>query len=143
MSPVAGHGETDLGRLLREIHPVLDGEAWVFCTLPGDDAPPPSLGAVVTVREAEGWTAVVPQRHADAAELGYDGIYRRVTLTVHSSLAAVGLLAAVTRALADARIASNAVSGYYHDHLFVPTARAADAMAVLARLATTPPAPGG
>ena len=88
----------------------------------------------MTVREAEGWTAVVPQARAAAAGLGYEGVYRRITLTVHSSLEAVGMLAAVARALADAGVACNAVSGRYHDHLFVPAARAEDALAALQRL---------
>lgn len=128
-------GEVDLARLLRDLRPVLDGEAWVFCALPGGRSPDAHLGAAVTVREAEGWTAVVPRAQADATGLAYRGVYRRVTLTVHSSLDAVGLLAAVTRALADAGVACNAVSGFYHDHLFVPVARASDAVVVLERLA--------
>lgn len=113
------------------MRPALDDTAWVFCTTPGEDPPAVSLGAAVTVREAEGWTAVVPQAAADAAGLAYDGVYRRITLTVHSSLEAVGLLAAVARALADAGVACNAVSGRYHDHVFVPAARADDAMRTL------------
>jgi hypothetical protein len=132
----AGRGETDLARLLQQLRPVLDPQRWVFCTLPGDA--PPALGAEVVVREAEGWTVVVPA--AAAVELAargavVSGAYRRVTLTVHSSLDAVGLLAAVARALADAGIACNVVAGFYHDHLFVPEARADDAVAVLERLA--------
>ena len=131
---MTGAGETDLARLLRTLRPALDAERWVFCTPPGDDPPPASLSAVVTVREAEGWTAVIPQARADAAELGYEGVYRRITLTVHSSLEAVGMLAAVARALADAGVACNAVSGRYHDHLFVPAARVDDALAALRAL---------
>ncbi len=125
-------GETDLDRLLATMRPVADDARWVFCTAPGP--PDPELGAVVTVHEAEGWTAVVPRERADAAGLAYSGTFRRITLTVHSSLAAVGFLAAVARALADAGIPCNAVSGFYHDHLFVPAERASDALAVLARL---------
>jgi hypothetical protein len=127
-------GETDLGRLLRDLRPSVDPERWAFCVLPGHESPPLTLGAVVTVREAEGWTAVVPADRARSAGLAHTGVYRRVTLTVHSSLEAVGLLAAVARALADAGIACNAVAGFYHDHLFVPEARADDTLAVLARL---------
>lgn len=138
-------GETDLVRLLGTLRPALDSTLWIFCTLPSAAPPPPALDAVVTVREPQGWTAVVAQPTADAAGLSYAGVYRRVTLTVHSSLEAVGLLAAVARALADAGIACNAVSGVYHDHLFVPAMRAHDAVAVLdalsARSAPHPPAP--
>ncbi len=128
------NGETDLARLLATMRPALDATPWVFCVLPGDHTPEPRLGAVVLVQEAEGWTAVIPRDRAEAAGLAYDGPFRRITLTVHSSLAAVGFLAAITRALADAGIACNAVSGAYHDHLFVPAERADDALAVLAHL---------
>jgi hypothetical protein len=127
-------GETDLGRLLAGMCPVLDAGEWVFCVVPGDGPPDAALAPLATVREDEGWTAVIARERADAAGIGYDAPFRRITLTVHSSLTAVGFLAAVTRALADAGIACNAVSGVHHDHLFVPAGRADEAMAVLARL---------
>lgn len=129
-------GETDLDRLLAAVRPALDGELWVFCVAPGGGPPDAALAPVATVREDEGWTAVVPRDRADAAGLSYDGTFRRITLTVHSSLTAVGFLAAVAGALAESEIACNAVSGAYHDHLFVPAGRADDAMAVLAALGT-------
>jgi hypothetical protein len=53
---------------------------------------------------------------------------------VRSSLAAVGFLAAVTRALAGAGISANPVSGFHHDHLFVPWDRREEALAVLEAL---------
>ncbi|MEY9903549.1 hypothetical protein ABIA44_007723 [Bradyrhizobium sp. USDA 329] len=56
---------------------------------------------------------------------------RLITLTVHSALDAVGLLAAITARLAEAGISVNAVSAFHHDHLFVPADRADEAMAVL------------
>jgi hypothetical protein len=129
-------GETDLARLLAGMRPALDPEIWVFCVVPGGAPPDPALAPVATVREDEGWTAIVPRDRADAAGLPYEGTYRRITLTVHSSLAAVGFLAAIARALADAGVACNPVSGTYHDHLFVPAARARDALTVLAGLSS-------
>ena len=116
------------------MRPAMDDEVWVFCLVPAAEPAMAALGAVATVREEEGWTAVLPRDQADAAGLPYDGTFRRITLTVHSSLAAVGFLAAVAGALAGAGIACNAASGLYHDHLFVPADRAGDAMAVLAAL---------
>ena len=50
---------------------------------------------------------------------------------MHSSLEAVGLLAEVARRLAAHGISVNVVSGYYHDHLFVPVDRAEEALAAL------------
>ena len=131
--PPAG-GETDLARLVAGMRPALDPVDWVFCVVPGDGPPAVALGAVATVREDEGWTAVAPRERAEVAGLRYDGVFRRITLHVHSSLQAVGFLAAVARALADAGIACNAVSGAHHDHLFVPADRADAAMGVLAAL---------
>ena len=54
-----------------------------------------------------------------------------ITLAVHSSLEAIGFLAAITAQLADAGISVNAVSAFYHDHLFVPEHRASEALQLL------------
>lgn len=58
-----------------------------------------------------------------------------ITLTVHSSLEAVGFLAVITRHLAQHSISVNAVSAYHHDHLFVPVHRADEAMRLLGDMA--------
>ena len=57
-----------------------------------------------------------------------------ITLTIHSSLEAVGLTAAVSSALTEANISCNVVAAYYHDHIFVPIADADRAMNVLLAL---------
>nr|WP_302181287.1 ACT domain-containing protein [Paraburkholderia sp. NMBU_R16] len=61
-----------------------------------------------------------------------------ITLEIHSDLAAVGFLATVCTALARVRIPCNAVSAYYHDHIFVPVDQAIQALEVLRSLATPP-----
>ena len=53
---------------------------------------------------------------------------------MHSSLAAVGLTAAVSAALTEAGISANIVAAYYHDHLFVPDDDADRALAALESL---------
>ena len=58
-------------------------------------------------------------------------IFRLITLTVHSSLEAVGLTAIVTNKLAEHEISANVVAAYYHDHIFVPCEKAGKAMEVL------------
>ena len=60
---------------------------------------------------------------------------RRITLNIHSSLEAVGFLAALLPLLAAAGIGVNPVSAYFHDHLFVPAERAEAALAILRRVA--------
>jgi hypothetical protein len=59
---------------------------YVFVTMPLDGADPVALGAVMSFREDEGVTMIVPDHAASAA--GLTGVFpcRMVTLTVHSAL---------------------------------------------------------
>ncbi|MEU3299117.1 MULTISPECIES: ACT domain-containing protein [unclassified Streptomyces] len=129
--------ERDLHRLLTTMRPELNPGRHVFTTVPGP-TPPPGLAPVVTVAEAEGLTLVVRQELADAAGLSYDYVAGWITLRVHSALDAVGLTAAVATALADAGLSCNVVSGFHHDHLFVPYERAEEAVTLLRELAAHP-----
>jgi hypothetical protein len=123
---------THLPALLAGLDPHLHDGVHVFASVP--------RGAVLDVEpiaamaEDEGRTVVLAE--ADAQRLGLAAEYRCawITLRVRSSLAAVGLLARVTTALARRGISVNPVAGFHHDHLFVPHERAADAMAVLDEL---------
>ncbi len=126
-------GELDLERLLGGMRPELNPGRFVFTTVEG--AVPPGVTPVVTVAEPEGLTLVAPQPEADRAGLRYDYVAGWITLRVHSALAAVGLTAAVSQVLAEAGVSCNVVAGFHHDHLFVPHERAAEAVALLARLA--------
>ena len=56
---------------------------------------------------------------------------RDSTLSVHSSLEAVGFTAAVTRRLAEEGISANVIAAHYHDHIFVPTNDATLALKLL------------
>lgn len=57
-----------------------------------------------------------------------------ITCEVHSSLSAVGFLAAITGKLRDVGVAVNPVSGFFHDHLFVEEGRVGEAMGALGGL---------
>jgi hypothetical protein len=57
---------------------------------------------------------------------------------VHSALDGTGLTAAVSAALAAAGIPCNMVAAFHHDHVFVPAAMAARALAVLQQRASRP-----
>ncbi len=124
-------GEADLTTLLRSMAPELQPGEYLFCHLPPGQPVPWGLEPLCTYQEAEGLTVIALRSAAQHA--GLVGVFpcRLITLTVHSSLEAVGLLAAVTRALAQRGIAVNAVSAYTHDHLFVPLDRAEEAVEVL------------
>ncbi len=87
-----------------------------------------------TVADSEGLTLVLTREQADSAGLPYDYLAARITLRVHSDLAAVGLTAAVSSALAAAGISCNVLAGYHHDHLLIPAERAQEALHILEQL---------
>ena len=124
---------SDLATLLASMEPELHPGAWAWCRLP-PGAPADDLEVVASVRESEGLSVVVAE--SEALARGWPIAFRSawITLTVHSDLAAVGLTAAFARALGDAGVACNVVAGVHHDHVFVPLARASDAMAALRAL---------
>lgn len=127
----APSGETDLTALLRGMSPALHAEPYVFCSVADEQAPGLWSVAVGLFREIEGVTVVLSARAADAAALTYVGTWACITLTVHSSLTAVGFLATLSARLAAAGISLNPVAGFHHDHLFVPWERRFDALDVL------------
>lgn len=127
-------GITDLSTLLTSMMPVLHPEEFVFCTLPPVQAQALPFMPLGLFWEEEGATVICQKAEAEAHHLPYSYICRRITLKVHSSLEAVGFLAAITQALAQAGISVNPVSAYYHDHLFVPAHQADQAMACLGRI---------
>ena len=97
---------------------------------------PTSLDPVMVFREREGTTLIVPEDEASGGRPGRASFRcRMITLNIHSSLEAVGFLAAITARLAAAGMGVNPVSAFYHDHLFVPADRAEEAMELLRRLA--------
>ena len=128
-------GETNLTSLIRGMEPVLQDGAYVFVTLAPGAAMADGLQPRMVFEEAEGTTLIVLRDRADACGLAAEFPCRMITLNIHSSLAAVGFLAAVAAHLAGHGMGVNPVSGYYHDHLFVPEDRADDAMEALHALA--------
>lgn len=123
----------DLALLLRSLAPVLQPDVYAFVSLP-EGARVDAADIVASIREPEGRSIIVARAVAERAGLQPAFLCRWITLTVSSDLAAVGLTAAVARALTEARLSCNVVAGSHHDHLFVPADRADDALAVLRRL---------
>jgi len=128
-------GETDLKKLLASMTPALLPGVHVFVTLPPGMPVPDTLEPVMQFREREGTTLIVLEDEAEAARL--EGVFpsRMITLNIHSSLEAVGFLAAITNRLATTGMGVNPVSAFYHDHLFVPAGRAEEAIGILESLA--------
>ena len=128
-------GETDLNTLIAQMRPMLDPEPYVFCTFANrtfEDLV--DYDAVGLFAETEGTTAILPVERARELGLADAEWFRRITLTVHSSLEAVGLTAAIAEALTHKGISANVVAAYFHDHVFVPAERAEEALEVLRNL---------
>lgn len=91
-----------------------------------------------SIEEEEGTTLVVTRETARSRGWSYELEAAWLTLEVHSSLAAVGLTARVSEALAKRGIPCNVLAGYYHDHLLVPVDRAEEAMEAVSSLKERP-----
>jgi hypothetical protein len=128
-------GITDLDQLLASMSPSLHDDAFIFYSGADiGDADIRSLQPKCYFIEDEGISLIVSKTTADRHKLNYSGVFSLITLTVHSSLQAVGLTAAVAQALAAAGISANVVAAYYHDHIFVQQEKAADALQALKTL---------
>lgn len=126
-------GENQLESLLKKMKPILNEGDYVFCTK--QDMKGLDLNEILmSFKETEGITFILEQQVADRLQLEYSFIARWITLSVHSSLEAVGLTAAFSKALTDENISCNVVAGYFHDHIFVDKRDALKAMNVLNRI---------
>jgi len=101
-------GEKDLGRLLKTMRPVLNSGDYVFCVVSDIDLL--DINDIVSVfKEQEGNTVIVKKELADSLQFKYTFIAAWITLTVHSSLEAIGLTAAFSSALSKEGISCNVV----------------------------------
>jgi len=127
-------GMTDLQQMLATLEPRLRDGEYVYVTDPGGSEA--ALEPDAVIQEDEGRTIVVRREVADEAGLAYEFVGAWITLTVHSSLEAVGLTAAFSTVLTQADIGCNVLAGLHHDHILVPADRRDDALAVLRALAS-------
>jgi uncharacterized protein len=126
-------GETNLGILLKSMHPILNDGEYVFCTTK-DPRIFKTSDVISFFKENEGITIILEKERADELGLEYTFIASWITLTVHSSLEAVGLTAAFASALSTENISCNVVAGFYHDHIFVDRKDALRAIDTLNKL---------
>ena len=126
-------GETNLQVLLSSMTATLADGVYVFMTLK-DQQLPSDIKPRMMFEEAEGTTYILRKEDADAAGLDYEFPSRMITLNIHSSLEAVGFIARIATELAKAGMGVNPVSGFFHDHLFVPDGRHADALQILEKI---------
>jgi hypothetical protein len=123
-------GEINLDTLLKTMKPELNSGKYVFCTVASLENIAINK-AEMFFKEKEGITLVLKKEIADQYNLTYSFVASWITLTVHSSLEAVGLTAAFSNALSQNGISCNVVAAYFHDHIFVSTAATQKAMEVL------------
>lgn len=129
--------ERNLVKLLANLDPKLTDKDYVFYFSPSSTfAYFMEFKPICFFQEDEGVTLILEKEIADKNELTYEGVFKKITLQVHSSLEAVGLTAAVSDALAKNDISANVMAAYYHDHIFVPSAKADHAIKVLKRLSS-------
>lgn len=128
-------GETNLNELIRSMSAVLVNGLYVFVTVDSGRVPK-GISSRMVFEEAEGTTLIMLKSEAERHELPYEFPCRMITLNIHSSLEAVGFMARISSELAKHEMGVNPVSGFFHDHLFVPDGRENDALIVLQEMAS-------
>ena len=123
-------GEKDLQQLLKSMKPEHNPGEYVFCKT--ENLEQVNLNEIeMFFREKEAITLILKKEIAKELHLDYSVVMSWITLTVHSSLEAVGLTAAFSKALSENGISCNVVAAFYHDHIFVAKKDAAKAMEIL------------
>lgn len=119
-------GETDLEAMLASLEVARRPGEFTYVSV---RVPTPGLlAAAQGMVVEEGLNSlVVPITAAQRAGLAVSVRLAWLTLTVQSSLEAVGLTAVVSQRLAAVGIPCNVLAGYLHDHLLVPLDRADEA----------------
>ena len=120
----------DLEQSLAALDPRIEGTYVYHCveTVPSD------ITMFAQVHEAEGTTLILTQEAAREANLPAAQPFVLISLGAYTSLSAVGITATIAQTLASRDIPCNVVAGFHHDHLFVPSSKAAEAMRLLSDL---------
>lgn len=131
MTQTTPPGTLDLGKMLEQLDVILAGEPYCYVRMADGNQVPPADSCFALIREAEGQCAILPIERAE--DLGLEPIFKSalLSLTVHSSLEAVGLTAWFSARLGEAGISCNVIAGLHHDHILVPWDRRFQAVEVL------------
>ena len=129
-------GETNLSKLIKGMTPILNQGLYVFCTIK-DVNNINRKDTLCEFKEKEGTTIIIEKEKADELQLNYKFVASWISLTIHSSLEAVGLTALFSTELAKHNISCNVIAGYYHDHIFVDKKDAEKAIKALNSISKT------
>lgn len=127
-------GAKQSANLLRSLSPELIEGVFVFITLAEGDLPR-VVQPRMMFQEREGTTYIVLQSDAVAHYLPFECPCRMITLKMHSALDAGGFIAHITTLLARCGMSVNPIPAFFHDHLFVPNGREAEALTILNKIA--------
>lgn len=111
-------GSTDLSELIKRMTPKLNEGEYVFVSVKNPNHID-RTEIICEFKEDEGTSLILERKTADQWKLAYSYVAAWITLTVHSSLEAIGLTATFSSELAKHGISCNVVAGYFHDHIFV------------------------
>lgn len=125
--------ESNISALIKGMAPSLNKGEFVFCTLQ-DSTGLNWRDTICTFKESEGLSIVIDRQKADGLGIDYDFIASWITLTIHSSLNAIGFTALISSELAKHDVGCNIIAGYHHDHIFVNRKDTNKAMEVLSNL---------
>lgn len=118
---------SELDQALASLAPTHEG-TFVFALV---DRVPEDIDAFAVIKDADGWTVVVPLKEAQRLGLSTAETYAQISLGLTSALAAVGVTASIAQVLSARSITANFIACYRHNHLFVQTERANEALALL------------
>ncbi len=128
-------------KLLKNLSPALHKEKFYFASL--DESASMPLHSILDnihslVREKEGITIVFTEAALKEMKINSDkmtGPFALISLGAFTDLTGdVGFLSNIDSKLAKDGISLNIISGYYHDHLFVPYEKKDNALKVLESL---------
>ena len=131
-------GQTDLKKILESIDPYLVDESFIFMTTDQSlGSISNSLNPIASFMENEGLSLVITQATADKNAITYDSVFSCISLGVHSSLESYGLISIISRELTQNNISTNVFSGYYHDHIFVQSSKAHQALEIISKIGSS------
>ena len=131
-------GQTDLKKILESIDPYLVDESFIFMTTDQSlSSISNTLNPIASFMENEGLSLVITQATADKNAITYDSVFSCISLGVHSSLESYGLISIISRELTQNNISTNVFSGYYHDHIFVQSSKAHQALEIISKIGSS------